>query len=135
MVEGDADAPVIVLVVDHVAVQRLFQRRVADHQMRALGALHAPPVRGRPDRVLDAVDPGAGGVDDEARRDPPLLAGQPVAPAQRLAVAAGDLGVGEARAPAPSDIGFRVEHHLQADPLGMADLRVVVEDAGNRLRW
>ena len=131
MVEGDADAPVLVLVVDHVAVQRLFQRRVADHQMRALGALHAPPVRGRPDRVLDAVDPGAGRVHHEARRDPPLLAGQPVTPAQRLAVAAGDFGVG--KRPRVAGIGFRVEQHLQADPLGMADLGIVVEDAGNRL--
>ena len=116
MVEGDADAPVIMLVVDHVPVQRLFQRRVADHQVRALGAMDTAPVRGWPDSVLDMVDPGAGSVDDEARRNPPLLAGQPVSPAQRLAVAAGDLGVGKCpRTGAGPDIGFRIEHHLQAD--------------------
>ena len=78
MVEGDADAAVPVLVIDHVAVQRLFQRRIADHQMRALGTLHPPSVCGRPDSVLDAIDPGAGCVDDEPRRDPSLLTGQPV---------------------------------------------------------
>ncbi len=124
VVESDADASVAVLVVDHVAVERLLQRRVAHHQVRALGALYATAVRGRPDRVLDAVDPCACRIHHQPRCDEPLFAGQPVAPAQRLAVATGHFGVGEGARVAAGlrNVGLGIEHHLQPYPLGMADL-------------
>jgi hypothetical protein len=36
----DADAPVLVLVIDHVAAERVMQLGIVDDQMRALGAAH-----------------------------------------------------------------------------------------------
>jgi hypothetical protein len=119
----DADAAVAVDEVDHVVPGRRHQFRVVEHDMRALGA--ADESARATDIAIGAVDPRARGIDDHLR--------------PHLAAFAGDLVAQRntsrpTRSPhadvihrvRPGTRGLSVLNQLQAQPLRIGDLGIVV---------
>ncbi len=67
----NADTPILVLIVDHMAIQHIAQAGIIDDKVRSLGAPHQWRGAGsfRKERAVGHIDPASGRIDDQCRLD------------------------------------------------------------------